>query len=409
MQSSLQEMFVSKQDVRATEVADEVVGPATTAVAEFNQIEASLAELSSMFEEEFDLTTTKGNQAARSLRAKVVTLRTSLDAMRLDKNRPHQAQIDANNELAKSIKKRIVALEEPLDAQIKADEQRRAIEKAAKEQAERERVAAIRARIEAIVPPADGLATASSDVINTALQALIAVPVTEELFAEFIDEAQGVKMRADAMLCTLLRGAQAREAAAAELARQQAEIARQREELEAQQRAQRAVAEERAQAQAKADAEAAERERAADIERQRIADEAAASAARAEELKRQEDAFAEEQRVARQKLDDERAEMERKRQADLAEIAARQAAETPADDPDFREVAGLPVTELQPVAHAGTPQLSMVEAAGGSTRPHDDEILELLCDTYGVSESEALEWLTHFDVDAQVSRLKVAA
>jgi colicin import membrane protein len=370
--------------------------------------------------------------------------------MRLDKNRPHQAQIDANNELAKSIKKRIVALEEPLDAQIKADEQRRAIEKAAKEQAERERVAAIRARIEAIVPPADGLATASSDVINTALQALIAVPVTEELFAEFIDEAQGVKMRADAMLCTLLRGAQAREAAAAELARQQAEIARQREELEAQQRAQReeaerlqreaderaaaerqrleqeraeheaklraereaherAVAEERAQAQAKADAEAAERERAADIERQRIADEAAASAARAEELKRQEDAFAEEQRVARQKLDDERAEMERKRQADLAEIAARQAAETPADDPDFREVAGLPVTELQPVAHAGTPQLSMVEAAGGSTRPHDDEILELLCDTYGVSESEALEWLTHFDVDAQVSRLKVAA
>jgi colicin import membrane protein len=470
-------MFVSQPNVHATEVADEVVGQdesqaaapkSTSAIVEYTQTELGLADLRRRFADvHFDLTTTKGNDAARAARLELKTLRTSLEGRRKEVKAPlleRAALVDAE---AKRITAEIVALEDPIDAQIKADEQRRAVEKAAKEQAERERIAAIRARIAAIAPPTDGLATAASSVIAAALTALGAVEINPELFGEFIDEAEGVKMRAHNMLSSLLRVAEGREAEAAELARQREEMARMKAELDAKLKAQqeeaerqqreineraaaelkrleeeravheaklraereaheRQVAEERAQAEQKVQAEAIARETAAAAERQRLAAEKAENERAAAELKKQQDAFAEEQEQARQAVIRQRDEAEAKRLADLAkEEAARQAQavmpQTQAieavgdfaelsNDPDFREVAH----QVQTVCHgipasAAGAQLSMVEQVGGPSRPADDEILEVLCDHFGVHASEALEWLTHFDVDAQVERTRVAA
>ena len=227
------------------EVASEVVDRAELAggapLVQYSRTEAALAELKARHAgATFDLATTAGDKAARAARLELVTLRTTLEKTRKGFKEPaleFGRMIDAE---AKRITVEILALEEPIDRQIKADEQRRATEKAERERIEAERIAgheAGLAKIRSYVASAAGLPAARITVGIDRLEAWSQAfdPATWE---EFADSASTALTETHAALVDMRAKAQAREDEAArvdaqrvENERVQAEIAAQRKEL----------------------------------------------------------------------------------------------------------------------------------------------------------------------------------
>ncbi len=319
--------------------------PPTTSLAVFNPIASALAELRQRYEGlAFNLQTVKGNEEARQARAALVTLRNDADRAYTAWNAPILEQQKKAREMRDSIKAEVLALEQPIDEQIKADEARRAEEKRKRDEAERERVAANKGRIAAMFAlPAD-VAGKKADDIHAALPRLEGL-AGHAFDADFKDEAaaayETVKVKLDAML----QAARAAEAEAERVRQEAARLAAEKAKLEAeradmerlrqehaarlqaereaaeaaerQRREAAAAAEREAQAAREAEAQRIAAQQAA--ERKRIADEEAAAKARIEAERAE---LAERQR----KLDAEAAEIER-RAAEEAAAAARRAQE----------------------------------------------------------------------------------
>jgi hypothetical protein len=118
-------------------------------IAEFSATEQALAELRQRHEKAaFDVTTTKGMEAAKVARAELRSLRTSLEAKREELKRPLLEQGRLLDAEARRITAELSALEDPIDSQIKAEEKRKEREKAEREEAERQRVQFIRQRFD---------------------------------------------------------------------------------------------------------------------------------------------------------------------------------------------------------------------------------------------------------------------
>jgi len=321
----------------------------TTQIIEYNPTEAALAELRTRLSNVvFDVRTTAGMTEARAARFELVKLRTSLEAKRVEIKAPALERCRLIDAEAARIKAELVAIENPIDAQIKAEERRREEEKAAAAAAERARVTAIQERIAQIRGAPGRLATATSALLADAITRLEQRDLTEADFGDWLTEATSARSQTLLTLTTMLqerlqaeqkaeadriaqeaervriaaeraelaklraeqaaRDAEARqqreaEEAAARARRQveEAELARQRADIEARERAQR-------EDQARQQREAAERERArieAEAAAQRAANEAAESKRRAEAaeaaLKAERDAEAS-RLAARQKL-----------------------------------------------------------------------------------------------------------
>ena len=137
------------------EVAFEVVDSAQivngTPLVKYSATEAGLLALKAeLAGKVYDLKTTKGDQAARADRLRCVTLRTTLEKRRKDFKAPALAYGKLIDTEAARITAEIEALEAPIDAQIKADEQRRAAIKAEQERIEREAAERHAARLAAI-------------------------------------------------------------------------------------------------------------------------------------------------------------------------------------------------------------------------------------------------------------------
>ncbi len=130
--------------------ADELVLPATP-VAEYSTTAAELAKLRERFKDaKFNFGTAEGLADAKKARAELVGLRTSLEAKRVELKEPVLTRgrlIDAE---AKRITAELLALESPIDAAIKAEEQRKEREKVARQKAEAARIAAAGQRIKDI-------------------------------------------------------------------------------------------------------------------------------------------------------------------------------------------------------------------------------------------------------------------
>ena len=134
------------------EVADELVDEASIvggkAIVRFNRTKAELEALRRQYEGvQFDVATTRGNEAARAARKALVSLRTGLENRRKSFKFPaieFGRQIDSQS---LALKIAIEALEDPIDQQIKADEQRREEDRQAKLAAEQKRCDDHRARI----------------------------------------------------------------------------------------------------------------------------------------------------------------------------------------------------------------------------------------------------------------------
>lgn len=126
----------------AAELVDKAEITGGKVLVAYNRTTAALAELTKRYKDaKFDLTTTKGDKAARAARAELTTLRTDLERKRLELKRPALDFGKKIDEEAKRITNQIEALEKPIDAQIKADEQRREREKQERDRIEAERKA----------------------------------------------------------------------------------------------------------------------------------------------------------------------------------------------------------------------------------------------------------------------------
>lgn len=271
-----------------------------TQIAEFTRYDQALSLLDDRLKGiVYDFT--KPGELPRAIkdRAEVRGYRTDLERTRKDVKEDALAQCRKIDGEAKRIEERLRDVESPIDEQIKAEEGRKERERAAREEAERSRIAGIQESILGI----SGLALRVSgqpaaDVLNV-IDELERVEITAETFAEFQDQARGAKEKALTMLRQLHAGAVAQEATA------QAEARRQQEEAERNER-ERAELDRRR-------AEQDERDR---LERERQAAIAAEDAARRAKI-------AEEDAWARERRDREEAEHRANLKAAEEEAAAK--------------------------------------------------------------------------------------
>ncbi len=207
-------------------------------VAEYSAVDAGLAELrTKVASTVYDITTTAGDKTARALRAECVSLRSSIEAKRVEAKKPLLEKGKLLDAEAKRITAEIVAIEAPIDADIRAEEKRKADEKAARERAEaeaRRKIDQAIADISYVPVYASGKDAAAIDELRTDLRAR---ELTEEEFGERIGEAGMARSAALVKLDAMHDAAVAQETEAARLAAERADLERQRQEL-ADQRAQ---------------------------------------------------------------------------------------------------------------------------------------------------------------------------
>lgn len=309
-----------------TEILDRAEISGENVIVEYSATEAALAALRQKYAGiVFDLTTVKGDKEARAARLELITLRTSLEKKRKQFKAPaleFGKKIDSE---ASRVTDEILALENPIDAQIRADEARRAAEKA-----ERDRIAAARAQgfrdriatIRAFVGKCNGI---SAERIANGIAMVEQVDVSPEAFEEFTLEAQTAKTETLESMRLILQETKRREEAAARVEAQRIEN-------------ERVAAEQKAMA----DALAAQQ---AEIDRQ------------SRELREAQEA------QAKAEADRIRKEAEEKARADLlAEQATKQSA------PVAEIPAPAPIPYLQTPAPAEPEQLSMVEPSDNGPR-----------------------------------------
>jgi IgA-specific serine endopeptidase len=309
---------------QAIEVLD-----APSKIVELTAVEKGLAELrADLAGVEFDVTTTAGDKAARAARARCVSIRTGADGAYEQWNKPMLAKQREMRAQVATIKSAVLEIEQPIDAQIKAQEAVKAAEKAERDRIEAEKLAAAQGRIDAINSYAIRAATANAAGIQDLHDELAGIEPDLETFGNRAGEAIQARDKALATLVDLHRAAVTREEAARVLAEQQEQL-RQAQEAQAERErvAAAALAEQERVAREAREAEAARiaQQRAAeDAERaaaqKRLDEQNAAAAA---ELKRQQDALEAARRADQERRD---AEARAKREAEEAEAAARQAA-----------------------------------------------------------------------------------
>jgi len=394
---------------------------------------------------EFDITTTAGMEIAKKHRAVFRDeFRLAIEKARTERKAPILEIGRLLDGRAKEITAEVAPYEKRFDDAIKAEEQRKADIKAAKEEAERQRVAGIRARITDTQAVPAKLVGQPSTVIADVLAQITEAEITLETFAEFAGEAELIKAQTVAKLQEMLTAQQQHEAEQQRLAEERAEFERQRAE---QAERERQEAEARAEEERKAreareledalvdsiwknarriesntapyirkaigifesmakDWESDPRHRvsgaiaSAREEMQmklRDAEEAAEREAREEELRRQretEEAQLAEQRAALQRQQDEfnaaRAEQERKereaREAAEAEALAQQEAEEAAARAEAQRSADEKTAAEAEQARRDRVQFEL-------NGPAPSELVSIIAVHYMVEQETALNWL----------------
>ena len=327
-------------------------------IQEYTQTEAALADLRIRYSHMlWDVSSTDGMNAAKKARAEVRGYRTGLEDMRKEIKAPALERCRLIDDEAKRITAELVAIEKPIDAAIKAEEDRKAAEKAEKERIERERIQAIRGKIGAIVMlPARHIGSCASE-----LEGVIAslLDPTFEQFAEFTGEAILAHDDALRQLETMLTARKEREAEDARIDAERAELARLRAAQEAGAAEQRRIGAEKLAA-----------------ERAELAKLRAAQEEQAAEVKREQARLAAIQR----------AEIERQQAEINAERAAMEAERIKAEA-EAKEVVGV-YLKLDPAA---------CRVVG---RPSDSQIILSICTSFGVGKPEVISWIRGMDLDA---------
>jgi hypothetical protein len=158
-------------------------------IAEYTQTAAALAILREKYSGPFDVTTTKGMTVAKEARAEVRGYRVALEKLRVELKAPALERTRLIDAEAKRITAELLAIEEPIDQQIKAEEARKEEEKAAKARAEAARLAGMAAKISAIRNRVAEVAHQPATVITLALEKAENLELAPEDFEEFMPDA----------------------------------------------------------------------------------------------------------------------------------------------------------------------------------------------------------------------------
>lgn len=312
-----------------------------TEIAEYSQTAAALSDLRHRFlGVAFNVSTTKGMDEAKKARQEVKGYRTALENKRKEIKAPALERCRLIDDEAKTITAALLEIEEPIDQQIKAEEARKEAEKAAKAEAERQRVAAIRTQIDTIKNHAAFAVGKSADAILKILSGVEGFEIGED-FQEFKPDAEQAKAETLDKIKALHEAQVQHESEQARIAAERAELTRLRAEAEAREREAAAARaeQERKDREARAEQERKDREAREAVEREQAAKLAAERAAHEAELRKQREAQEAElkaQREAQAKADAEaraaREAEEKRLAAERAEIARQQAeAKTKAD------------------------------------------------------------------------------
>ena len=330
---------------------------------------------------DYDATTTAGMKTALSRRAVFRDIRVSADKERAARKAP----LLEIGRLLDAKAKELVALSKPYeehhDAVIKAEEARKAEEKAEKERIERERIARIHEYIADINAIPSKLVGKSAEAIRTALSEAEAMEIGIDVFADFTGTAMQARLFAVAKLIPMLAAQEEHEA-------EQARLKADREELVRQQAEQRRIDAEaalvRQEAEAKAQAEQAEADRVAAELR---ASEQAKLDAQMAAFKKEQEAFRAEQEAARlasQAISDAE-EQQRINAAEPAPVAEP----TPA-----------------PVAEPVAVNVHALNKPKPANRPSDMAIVSTLAMHYRVHEVTIVDWLQRMDLESVSSELE---
>ena len=305
-----------------------------TEIAEYSQTAAALSDLRHRFlGVAFNVSTTKGMDEAKKARQEVKGYRTALENKRKEIKAPALERCRLSDDEAKTITAALLEIEEPIDQQIKAEEARKEAEKAAKAEAERQRVAAIRTQIDTIKNHAAFAVGKSADAILKILSGVEGFEIGED-FQEFKPEAEQAKAETLDKIKALHEAQVQHESEQARIAAERAELTRLRAEAEAREREAAAARaeQERKDREARAEQERKDREAREAVEREQAAKLAAERAAHEAELRKQREAQEAElkaQREAQAKADAEaraaREAEEKRLAAERAEIARQQA------------------------------------------------------------------------------------
>lgn len=301
------EMIEKTEVVAVAESAAIALATAGGQLKELNAIEAGFAELEKRYANVvYDVTTTAGMDEAKRARLEIRTVRYAANSIGDAGVKQFNAAKKEFSATAESIKDRLHVLEDPIDAQIKVEEDRKAALKAVRDAEEQALAARIQEQINSLAfdPAVFGQ---TSEKILTALNEVLAIEVSLEVFGSRAGEA----MQLQAQTVEQLRALHAK---AAESEFQQAEMIVQRLALEAGQKL------------------LAEQQAAAELERKRIAQITADSLAAAEaKLAAERETFRAEV-AAVQKLQDDKLAAERKAEQERldAELATKRAADAAA-------------------------------------------------------------------------------
>lgn len=313
-----------------------------TEIAEYSPTAAALAELGARFKGVvFDVTTKEGLDQARKGRAEIRTLRTSLEAKRVEIKRPALERCRLIDAEALRITAALLELETPIDSQIKKEEARKEEERAAKAKAEAERIERCKQMVDDISFSIVSVSGKPSSVIASEIETVKALVIGDE-YCEFKAQAESTRAATLARLAELHAAAIAHEAEQERIKAERAELARLKAEQEERTRTEQARAAEEArkraeeEAAARARIEAEQRESRAKIEAEECA---------AREARQKADAEAKAKRDAEEaRIKVQREEVEAKqRAADEAarkvreELEAKAAAERKAKEEAERE------------------------------------------------------------------------
>jgi hypothetical protein len=355
---------VAQETTAAAAVAGIASNIATvqTHVGAFDKIAAGLAELEKQHPKDVliaEISTTAGMKSAIAARAAWRTPRLAVEKARKDAKAPVLALGKAIDSFAGELTAKLLAGEEHYDAQIKAEEQRKEAEKQAKAAAEAARVKAHQDRIandiEAIVVAS---LRCTAEQIAQHIADIEALAIGDD-FEEYRGKAEEAKADTLKQLRDMHAAAVEREAEAARLAAERAELAKLRAE-------QKKRDEEAAAARAEEERKAREQREAEEIaaalkrDKERAEHEAKLRAEREAheaEMRRQREALAEQERqaaAARAEADriarEAREAEERKAAAELAEAqrVAREAAAARQREEEARAAADKRLRDAAP-------------------------------------------------------------
>lgn len=133
----------TKERIDMTSVQTTEVAIIPTSIQEYEKTAAALAELDRRYKGiRYDVLTKDGLLAATKARAELRTLRIALEKTRVAIKAPALKRTQEIDTEARRLTAAICALEDPIDAQIKAEEMRKEQERLAAERAEQERIEA---------------------------------------------------------------------------------------------------------------------------------------------------------------------------------------------------------------------------------------------------------------------------